>query len=290
MFCVLKIGPQGYGVPFTLQMFSLWTKTPYQCLQYIGWCSRSEQPPTASKTTIAPSLMRASQSIPLSSTSMFVDTRTPVFLQTARTAVYNPDTPMVTHNTHILFDSGSQRSYIVSRVQDILHLPTERVESLAVKTFGSEIERPQGYDLVNLCVKVKRGVDITVPLLTVPTICEPLCGQPIIRALKLYCYLSKLDLADYGAPNDSLDVGILIGADLYWSFITGRARQGSGLTAIETKLGWVLSGPATGLCPEIASMNLLSCHTLKAETSLVTADNTTLNQTLKMFWDLEAIV
>ena len=204
---------------------------------------RSEQPPTASQTTVTPSLMRASQSSQLSSTSMFVDTRTPVFLQTARTAVYNPDTPMVTHNTCILFDAGSHRSYIVSRVRDILHLPTEHVESLVVKTFGSEIGRHQRCDLVNLCVKVKRGVDITVPLLTVPTICEPFCGQPIIRALKRYCYLSKLDLADSGAPNDSLDVGIVIGANLYWLFITGRTRQGSGPTAIETKLGWILSGP-----------------------------------------------
>lgn len=48
-----------------------------------------------------------------------------------------------------------------------------------------------------------------------------------------------------------------------------------------TKMGWVLLGPATGLSPEIASINLLSCHTLKAETSLVTADDTTLDQTLK---------
>eukprot|EP00731_Ephydatia_muelleri_P009394 Em0004g1732a len=182
------------------------------------------------------------------------------------------------------YSSVQPRHVNVSRVRDILHLPTERVESLVVKTFGSEIGRPQRCDHVNLCVKVKRGVDITVPLLTVPTICEPLCGQPIIRALKCYCYLSKLDLADDGALNDSLDVGILIGADLYWSFTTGSTRQGSGPTAIETKL--YLSGPATGLCPEIASMNLLSCHTLKAETSLVTA---TLYQTLKMFWDLEAI-
>ena len=157
---------------------------------------RSEQPPTAFQTTVTASLMRASQSSQLSSTSMFIDTRTPVFLLTARTAVYNPDTPMVTQNMRILFDAGSQRSYVVSRVRDILHLQTERVESLVVKTFGSEIGRPQRCDLVNLCVKVKRGVDISVLLLTVPTNWEPLCGQPIIRALKRYYYLSKLDLAD----------------------------------------------------------------------------------------------
>ena len=174
---------RGHKARKCLQVFSLWTKhhisvcnTSVGALDSSG-AQRSEQPPTASQTTITPSLMRASQSSQLSSTSMFVDTRTPVFLQTASTAVYNPDTPMVAHNMRILFDVGSQRSYIVSRVRDILHLPTERVESLVVKTFGSEIGRPQRCDLVNLCVKVKRGVDITVPLLTVPTICEPLCDN-----------------------------------------------------------------------------------------------------------------
>ena len=96
------------------------------------------------KTTVAPSLVIASQSSQLSDKSMFVHTRTPVFLQTARTAVYNPDTPMV---TRILFD--------------------------AVNTFGTETGRPQKCALVNLCVKVKRGVNITVPLRTVPTVCKP---------------------------------------------------------------------------------------------------------------------
>ena len=150
-------------------------RSPYKCSacgrrRHISVCNtsagaldssgaRRSEPPTASQTTVTPSLMRASQSSQLSSTSMFVDTRTPVFLQTARTAVYKPDTPMVTHNTRILFDAGSQKSYIVSRVRYILHLPTERVESLVVKTFGSEIGRPQRCGLVNLCVKVKRGVN-----------------------------------------------------------------------------------------------------------------------------------
>ena len=105
-------------------------RSPYKCSacgrrRHISVCNtsagaldssgaRRSEPPTASQTTVTPSLMRASQSSQLSSTAMFVDTRTPVFLQTARTAVYKPDTPMVTHNTRILFDAGSQRSYIVA--------------------------------------------------------------------------------------------------------------------------------------------------------------------------------
>ena len=127
-------------------------------------------------------------------------------------------------------------------------------------------------DLVNVCVRAKGGDEITMPLLTVPTICEPICGQPITLASRRYPYLSVLDLADRNDTESHLDVGILIGADLYWSMVTGRTRQGNGPTAIETKLGWVLSGPATGLSCESTSMSLL-----------------TLDDTLKKFWDLETI-
>ena len=45
--------------------------------------------------------------------------------------------------------------------------------------------------------------------------------------------------------NVDRNVDILIGADFYWRFVTGHILQGkkSGPVAMETKLGWVLSGP-----------------------------------------------
>ena len=40
------------------------------------------------------------------------------------------------------------------------------------------------------------------------------------------------------------EVDILIGYDQYWNVVTGEVRKGtSGPTAINTILGWVLSGP-----------------------------------------------
>ena len=218
--------------------------------------------------------------------TMFVGVRTPVFLQTANVMVYRPGNPTVSHKTRIIFDTGSQRSYVVNRVRDILKLPTQRTETLVVKTFGSDAGLSQVCDLVNVA---RGGDEITMPLLAVPTICEPICGQPITLASRWYPYLSVLDLADHSDTESRLDVGILIGADLYWSVVTGRTRQGNGPTAIETKLGWVLSGPATGLSCESTSMGLFSCHTLKAEVSTIGCTDATLNDTLKKFWDLEAI-
>ena len=41
-----------------------------------------------------------------------------------------------------------------------------------------------------------------------------------------------------------MNIDILIGADFYWSFMAGKARESSlGPTAVESILGWLLSAP-----------------------------------------------
>ena len=41
------------------------------------------------------------------------------------------------------------------------------------------------------------------------------------------------------------DIDLLIGSDLYWSFVTEnivKSGESGGLVAVETKFGWILSG------------------------------------------------
>ena len=140
--------------------------------------------------------------------------------------------------------------------------------------------------MVDLSIRARDGTDVMMSLLTVSLICEPLSGQNVTLASKKYPYLSKLDLADFGESGSHLNVDILIGADYYWSLVTGRTQHGSGPTAVETRLGWVLSGPATGLTLKSTSVNLLSCYVLNAG---VQSCDTSLDQTLQRFWDLETL-
>ena len=86
---------------------------------------------------------------------------------------------------------------------------------LVVKTFGSKLGIPQACDVVNVALKTRSGDDVVIPLLSVPTVCEPLSGQPVTLASQRYSYLSKLDLANPSECGVCLDVGILIGADHY---------------------------------------------------------------------------
>lgn len=60
-----------------------------------------------------------------------------------------------------------------------------------------------------------------------------------------YPHLANIWLSDVCQHKDQLEIDVLIGADYLWSFQTGNVvRGGVGEpVAIETQLGWVVSGP-----------------------------------------------
>ncbi|CAB4034798.1 G2 M phase-specific E3 ubiquitin- ligase, partial [Paramuricea clavata] len=55
--------------------------------------------------------------------NMFVDALSSILLQTARAPIYNPKDPSKTLQARLIFDSGSQISYITSTIRDKLNLP-----------------------------------------------------------------------------------------------------------------------------------------------------------------------
>ena len=75
-------------------------------------------------------------------------------------------------------------------------------------------------------------------------ICEPLSLQPILMCTEKYEHLSQLEMADPVDGTTAKEIDVLIGSDHYWDLVTGEIRRGaSGPVAIQTQLGWVLSGP-----------------------------------------------
>ena len=80
--------------------------------------------------------------------------------------------------------------------------------------------------------------------------------------------------------SDSVSVDVLIGADYYWSFFSGNIMKGDPYepVALETNLGWVLSGPT--VCSTLTrswTVNLSSTHVLKIESTEMKGD-------LQKFW------
>eukprot|EP00731_Ephydatia_muelleri_P009272 Em0004g1610a len=218
--------------------------------------------------------------------SMYVSTKTPVLLQTACVRVKAPDKTTPVIQTRILLDSGSQRSYISSKLCNQLGLKENSKETLLVKTFAAEgsgvqFSRPQRDDK-----RWTRHVFISAidsnHLRAANRTADQLCDQ----------YLSGLDLADSSDGKDCLEVGVLIGVDQYWKIVTGNVVKGiAGPTAIETAFGWVLSGPVLGLTFEPTVTCLSTVHMMKVDASVCSAQQeiANLEMRLQAFWDLETL-
>lgn len=83
---------------------------------------------------------------------------------------------------------------------------------------------------------------------------------------------------------------MLIGADVFWHIATGRAIRGKqGPVAMETKLGYVLSGAASDE-PTVAStaVNITFTHILKME-AVPFPPEENLKEPLSHCWKLESI-
>ncbi|MBA4719445.1 MAG: hypothetical protein HRO68_10275 [Nitrosopumilus sp.] len=188
-----------------------------------------------------------------------------------------------------VLDTGSQRSYITSQAARALSLEPEGKQKMSICTFGSEKNNLHSCELVKVLMETTDGA-IELQLLTVPVICGPLATQPIPLPVDLYEHLAGLKLADdVSDESAAMEVNLLIGSDYYWELTTGRVKRGeSGPVAMETKLGWVLSGPVPGMKQDQLAVSLVSTHTLKVDTNDVSTESN-LNDTLRAFWELESL-
>ncbi|CAB4039577.1 G2 M phase-specific E3 ubiquitin- ligase, partial [Paramuricea clavata] len=89
--------------------------------------------------------------------NMFVDAQSSILLQTARDFIYNPKDPSKTLQARLIFDSGSQRSYITSTIRDKLNLPIVRRDTLKINAFGSKDEDITSCNMVQFQLDTERG-------------------------------------------------------------------------------------------------------------------------------------
>ena len=86
----------------------------------------------------------------------------------------------------VLFDGGSQRTYLIDELRNMLHLQPIRKEKLILKRFASTDGVLKCLDVVQLCLKGKKGINIYIEALCVPQICSPLNVPSISWTKKLH--------------------------------------------------------------------------------------------------------
>ena len=151
----------------------------------------------------------------------------------------------------VLLDSGSQRSYITKNVAESLALQGPS-EVLSVSMLGGESSQTKRMKIVSFSLTSVQGTDsmpVQMEALTIEKICTPL--DPVELNLEKYPHLRNLVLADV-YPRGSVDIDVLIGADVYFLFITDNCIKGKTLnspTAVESTFGWIVSGPISRVSP-----------------------------------------
>ena len=167
---------------------------------------------------------------------------------------------------------------------------------MIIKTIGNENEELRKCDIVQLCLRpLHDHLSIYLTTYSIPVICSQICDQPVKFVAEKYEHLQGLQLADNTVSDSDPEITILIGSDQIWNFINGSTMRGqSGPIALESKLGYILSGQVENVPRRIndSSVNLAVTHVLKAIATVESSDTLctqTLDNKTKEFFDLETI-
>ena len=138
-------------------------------------------------------------------------------LQTA-TAIATNEDGCKSVRVKILFDNGSQRSYItkIKSLKSKLNIKPKKTEVLHLNTFGERSYRKQKCEVLPLFLRSNENEDIMISALRFPVICSPLSTRIEVDQ---YPHLRGLQLADSSDSNECIDV--LIGSDHYWDIVKG---------------------------------------------------------------------
>ena len=116
----------------------------------------------------------------------------------------------------------------------------------------------------------------SIAAIEIPVICTPIFC-PSISEQDLYQF-KGLNFANNYKTNQRITIDILVGMDLYWSFVKSTMIGTDNFVALETLFGWILSGsPSEAHVNDSSSSVSLLCFNSRSD------------DVLHKFWDLESV-
>lgn len=175
----------------------------------------------------------------------------------------------------LLFDSGSDKSYVSSSLVKKMKPKWRSSEYISYSSFGEcKKSNPTLSNIYDLQLMDGKGSMHSLLVKEIPVICSPLI-RPSVPVESLHAF-NSLEFADEYGQNRELSIDILIGLDAYWRFMSpNNSLSVEGLVAQESLFGWVLSGAFFGKENRVVSGML--CINSFSEASL------------HNFWDLESV-
>ena len=190
----------------------------------------------------------------------------------------------VTHGSrsataNLLFDEGSQRSFITQDLASSLALQPYQREDINISSFGANCHLNRQIDVAMINLLTSDGQAIRLSVLVVPRIATPLQNTASISVTHLP-HLQNLQLAHPLASEQEFEISLLVGADHYWDIVGDHIVRGvgGGPIAVASKLGYLLSGP-------VQLTNTL--HTSTSTMMLTITQHCEFD--LERFWNLESV-
>ena len=182
-------------------------------------------------------------------------------------------------NAHILFDEGSQRSFIADDLARQLHLIPSRKELISLSAFGGTSSSVKQVEVANIHLQSDNGEPIPVEVIIVPKIAAPLQNHMSVDILTLP-HLQGLKLAHPLQNEELFQIDLLIGADHYWNIVEDEIIRGHVPTAAKSKIGYLLSGPV----PNTNQSTMVRTSILHVMTAHKQEEFE-----LERFWNLESV-
>ena len=209
-----------------------------------------------------------------------------IFLQTAEVYVVN-ERSNKDFKLKMLFDSGSEKSFLSYRAYTCLQLPTICTDNKQnkVNNFGNENSQSSLAKKVRFQLKTAGNKSVVTKAYAPPLISLPIKNQPLNLAKKHF-EKYNVNFADQGHLGEEID--FLIGMDYYWTFMRGNVQQlheFRNLGLLESGFGWILSGFLNSDATENHIINTNFTHVLR----FFATDRYNYENDVYKFWNLDTL-
>ena len=176
----------------------------------------------------------------------------------------------------ILLDEGSQRSFVTQDLARSLALQPSSQERINISSFGATCPTSRTLDVAIINLLTRCGETVQLSVLIVPFIAMPLQDTFSVSVTSLP-HLCGLQLAHPLTAEGKFEISLLVGADHYWDIVGDHVVRSHGPTAVESKLGYLLSGPMQPV-PHSPTANVL-----------MVTNSSCSDFNLERFWTLESV-
>ena len=141
-------------------------------------------------------------------------------------------------SVNVLFDSGSDRSFISKTCVKSLKLKPVDNECLSFCPFG---QSQSGNNELRNVFQIYHNNE-PIRLIEIPTICSTMYRAPVPKDIISLFTGKNVQFNEDFVTGREVKIDILIGLDFYWPLILDQKHSCYGLVAQDTVFGWMLSG------------------------------------------------